>query len=406
MLILRSLELIIIRNDPEHISKKIEMEVHKKHIYNKVIKMVRTDTKTETVSNLYQRNTDPDWKGSGRGVRVVSTFQRGDEETGIWSTDFKQHYIDSLQRGFPAGILTFVKDYSGAMAYHDPWKVLDGGNRLRAIRDFMEDKFVNLKGTSFSQLSPMEQAEFRTTLIPVQEITIERSDPDDTITKMFIRLNTKMNALAQGELVKSHGHRGDIWEIELAKKVIGDIWTSNFDDSPYPVQVSDVRDDWSHAMGDIRENKRCNSLAFMVGFICSAKTAHFVDFECRYRHLSTVLSSAGSIPSKEEYDAVSRKLLKLCEICRQIKDKSLIGSTRGMPSKHKVAPLWKAICEEKYDDSDINKFVSFYNEIDTRGRDEYLRLFQGMNCQTKPAQMQAIVEYVLKAIPFPQNDTM
>ena len=97
---------------------------------------------------------------------------------------------------------------------------MDGGNRIRALRDYKEDKFVDLNGNKYTQLSERERAEFDTILIPCQEITIERHDPDVTISDMFIRLNTKTNPLRHGELFKAHGHRGDIWQIEMAKKFI------------------------------------------------------------------------------------------------------------------------------------------------------------------------------------------
>ena len=52
--------------------------------------MVRTDTKNESVKNLFQRNSDPDWNSGSDGIVISSCFQRGDEETGVWDTSFKQ----------------------------------------------------------------------------------------------------------------------------------------------------------------------------------------------------------------------------------------------------------------------------------------------------------------------------
>ena len=80
--------------------------------------------------------------------------------------------------------MIFVKDNKTISSYTEPWKVLDGGNRTRAIRDYIDDKYADRNGTKYSSLY---RAEFNTILIPCQEITIERSDPDNTITEMFIR---------------------------------------------------------------------------------------------------------------------------------------------------------------------------------------------------------------------------
>lgn len=65
---------------------------------------------------------------------------------GIWTTLKKQAYIESLMRQSPTGILAFVKDHGIA------WKVLDGGNRIRAVRDFVnDDQFHTNLGKKFSE---------------------------------------------------------------------------------------------------------------------------------------------------------------------------------------------------------------------------------------------------------------
>lgn len=180
--------------------------------------MVRVHTDTQTVSNIFGRNTDDTTYGISDRVEIESDFQRGDEETGVWSKNQKQRFIDSLQSKYPTGILTFVKDHKSATSYNNPWKVLDGGNRLRAIRDFKYNKFSDIKGKYFSDLTPHENAEFNTIIIPCQWLTIERTDPPDTIAEMFCRLNTSAKPLSHGELFKAHGWKQNVWEIEIAKK--------------------------------------------------------------------------------------------------------------------------------------------------------------------------------------------
>ena len=364
--------------------------------------MVRTDTRTETSKNLYQRNTDSTWRNGGNGIGVESSFQRGDEETGVWSPEFQQVYIDSLQKGYPSGIITFVKDYKCATAYQNPWKVLDGGNRMRAIRDYREDKFVDLNGKKYSQLTAQERAEFNTILIPCQEITIERDDPDKTIAYMYIRLNTKTNPLRQGELFKAHGHRGDIWQIEMAKKFIGDKWTSTFVDDVKVNQIIDIlsiHESWSETFGELRETTRCDSLAMILGFIISASTSNFTLFDKRYSRLESQLSGSGDEPTHDDYVNIYGKLWLLLDIISKINDLSIFGRiTKGIPPQTKIAPVWKKICEGTLTGADRTRMITFYNSLSENIglRNEYMDLFKGSNSETGGARIQKITDFILE----------
>lgn len=358
--------------------------------------MVRTDTKTEPVKNLFQRNTHPDWKSGSSGISVESTFQRGDEDTGVWSTQFKQSYIDSLQKGYPSGIITFVKDFNNAMSSENPWKVLDGGNRMRTIRDYMDDKFVDLNGNKYTELTPEERAEFNNILIPCQEITIERSDPESTIADMFIRLNTKTNPLRHGELFKAHGHRSDVWEIELAKKIIGDIWSSQFTDNNDSIKI--IREFWETTLGELRETSRCDTLAMMIGYIISAKTSSFVYFDKRYKNLSNKLSYAGEEPSQDILDQIYKKFREFLDILNNIDDKSIFGkTTKGIPPQIKISPIWKKVCEGTMTQIHRKKFIDFYNtlSVNVSLKNKYLELFKGSNSETSTGKIQKIVDFIL-----------
>ena len=364
--------------------------------------MVRTDTKTETVRNLHQRNCHDDWKNTGNGIGVESSFQRGDEETGVWTPDFQKNYIDSLQKGYPSGILTFVKDHKISTSYQEPWKVLDGGNRMRAIRDYIEDKFVDDKNKKYSQLTPEERANFNTILIPCQEITIERDDPDNTIADMFIRLNTKTNPLKHGELFKAHGHRSDVIEIEIAKKIVGHTWTSTFNDSVKVNQIIDIamiRELWCDTFSEIKETPRCDNLAMIIGYIISARTSNFTLFDKRYKKLSPHLYSANSELSNDDYSNIYSKLLLLLEIISKITDKTLFGKiSKGLPPQTKIAPVWKKICEGTITAQSRIKMIEFYNSLsdNTELKKEYFALFKGSNSETGNAKIQKIVDFILE----------
>lgn len=356
--------------------------------------MVRTSTNTQTVINLYERNTNVEYRNGGNCIEINSDFQRGDEETGVWNTEYKQKFIDSLQNSFPTGIITVVKDYKCATAYQDPWKVLDGGNRMRSIRDYIDDKFVDLNGKKYSQLTPDDRAAFKHILIPYQEITIERNDPDDTIADMFTRLNTQLNPLKNGELFKAHGHRGDIIEIEMAKKLVGDNWTSTFEDD----DVLNIREIWTNTFGSMGETNRCDSLAMMIGYILSAKNSNFNLFDKRYKTLNRYLSRAGEQLTQNDYDCIYNKLRVFLDTLNSINDLSIFGRLKkGLPPQTKIAPLWKKICEGSFTDEDQYKFIEFYNSLDNdiALRNKYIELGKGTNGETGNRKIQSIVDFIL-----------
>ena len=194
--------------------------------------MVLIDNRPLTLEIVYKRIVNPNNDiPSGQCIEIESDFQRGDEETGVWYLKAKQQYISSVKKNYPTGILTFVKPHMSISTQLNPWKVLDGGNRSRSLRDFLSFKFPDEHGKYFNEWDDRSQAKFLQTNIPVQELTLESEDPPETIAEMFTRLNTSAKPLSQGELIKSHGWMKDKKVIEMAKYFIGDNWITSFSDA-------------------------------------------------------------------------------------------------------------------------------------------------------------------------------
>lgn len=323
--------------------------------------MVRIHTDTQTIHNLFLKNTS-DTFSQGDSIKIESDFQRGDEETGVWSPKQRQRYIDSQQRFYPSGILTFVKDRIGATSYNNPWSILDGGNRLRALRDYLQDKYVDENQTRFSDLTPEAQANLKTVQIPCQWITIERNDSPNTIADMFCRLNTSAKPLSQGELFKAHGHRGDIWELELAKKIIGDDWESKF--NLYDQEVNALCEKWKEIFGCVNETKRSDNLAMITGYLLSAKEENFEYFDKRYNRLMEKLSEPNQVPSLDDVDRICTKINTFLDIMKEVYHVDIFGKpTKGIPSQSKIAPVWKKICDNTMDDVFKSKMIRFYNRL-------------------------------------------
>ena len=328
--------------------------------------MVRVETNTQSIQNLFKKNTNPNGDVfEGDRISIESDFQRGDEETGVWDKKRKQEYIDSLHNNYPTGILTFVKDHTSATAYQEKWATLDGGNRFRAVRDYILDKF-DVKSKKYSELEPNAKAVFDNMLIPCQWLAIERQDPPETIAEMFTRLNTSAKPLSQGELIKAHGWKGNIFEIELAKAIIMDRWKSSInDDTTFTgccQHIGHIRQKWCEVFGELSETNRCDNLAMMCGYICSSKRSTFSVFDKRYETLK--ISFDDNIPSRDVIIMILNKIENLLDLVARFNNKSILGRcVKGIPTQKNISPIWKRICEGTDYPGLDDKIVLFYNKI-------------------------------------------
>ena len=340
--------------------------------------MVRTHSDTQKLDNLYKRNRTK----RGESIFIESDFQRGTEDKGVWSPSQQQTFIDSLQKNYPIGILTFVMNEESEESC---WRTLDGGNRMRAIRDYKNNMYVDKgdeeekrSGRKYEELTPGEQARFDSILIPCQWITIEPEDPDTIITEMFTRLNTTAKPLSQGELCKAHGWKKDTFELELAKKIIGDKWSSSI--VGYEHETNDLREKWSNTFNsEFGETSRCDTLACMTGFIVSARTGVFSHFDKKYSVLRQQFVTVHE-HSAEDTMTIYRKLSLFCDVMGHVYNKKIFGKvTMGMVPMSKVAPIWKLICENEWSPEIEETMIGFYKKINdsTECRRDYENILKG-----------------------------
>jgi hypothetical protein len=229
--------------------------IHLELVNNLFNKMVRSETTTPNTLSIIRDLEE-------RRISISSDFQRGDEETGVWSEKMNITFIDSRMKGYGIGLITFVRYVD-----EEIWSVLDGGNRCRALRDFYNGVF-KWDGKKYGELSGDERGKLDYMTMPCEKLTIEPGDPPDTIAEMFTRLNTSSKTLSAGELCKAHGYRRNILEIEVAKKIVGgDAWTNS---SVTDARIDAIRVRWVSIMGEITEGNRCESLKTIIGYIMSA----------------------------------------------------------------------------------------------------------------------------------------
>ena len=329
--------------------------------------MVKTDSSFKSIIDIFKLIVDPnkDVAESDR-IEISSDFQRGDEETGVWGLKDKQLYISSLLMKFPTGIICIIKSHLAGRVGNRTlmFKVLDGGNRCRAIRDFMLNKFPLENGSyyqskgDYSFIDIELRHEFNALHIPIQNIILERGDPESTIADMFTRLNTSAVPLSSGELIKSHGWLKDKSVIEMAKLFVGDTWTTTYTNE----LVTCVSQRWNEVFGSkkkmLKEGKRCDSMAMMCGYFISAHKSNFALFDKRYEKLVNYLDIN---LTPRDIKNICTKINEFLDLMDVVYSAGLFGSiTQGIPSKKHVSPVWKKICEGDMTPDLSNNMKRFY----------------------------------------------
>ena len=361
--------------------------------------MVRTDTIQSQLYGLFKRVENPENDiDFGERIEISSDFQRGDEETGVWNTKAKQAYINSLELNYPTGLISIVKPHINGGSH--PYKVLDGGNRVRAIRDFMNNKF-DVDGLYFSaepNIGEDRRAKLKYTCVALQTIRLERDDPETTISEMFTRLNTSSVPLKPGELIKSHGWLKKKKIIEMAKYFVGDTWETEYSNDVILL----IRSAWIKVFcGDdpskLKEGRRCDSLAMMCAFIVSSITGDFATFDKRYDslkyHLDIELTS-------EHVLVIADKITQFLNIMKEAYTRDIFSVvTNGMPSRKMVAPVWYKICDGTMTPELQNKMKRFYKAIleNEELKNDYFRVRdKGSNGETSAGKMGDIISMINK----------
>lgn len=103
----------------------------------------------------------------------------------VWDLEDKVDLIDSIMKNLDIGKFVYV--FRGYGAENEFYEILDGKQRLTAIKEFYEDRFM-YKGKYFSDLSRRDQDTFLDRIVDVAEVegvTLKQK------MEYFIRLNTK-----------------------------------------------------------------------------------------------------------------------------------------------------------------------------------------------------------------------
>jgi len=328
--------------------------------------MPRTTYSTVTIEVFVRRLTDNTIAPHERvSIAKSTTFNRGNEQDGVWNLRMKADYIDSILKGYPCGQISLVRDYGNAMNnYASPSLILDGANKSRTLRDFVIGNFsvrvlVDDVETIclFTTMPEILQARFLTTTLSISLSEILRDDPPSAISTMFTRLNTKQVPLSQGELIKAFAWRKNHTIPELAKNIIGGAaWNTHIasgliEGEPYPMpesiapyvgRIQQLRSNWeASGMGELSERTRLDNFALLCGMIISASRHNINCYDKRFSRLEGYLSDDLSV---EAVGDVLTSLEKFVEVMAEIYHDSVFGRVKcGMPSKKFTAYVFAPI---------------------------------------------------------------
>ena len=162
-----------------------------------------------------------EWKREKR-LELNPDFQRGD----VWSPAAKTFLIDTILRKLPVPKV-YLRTKVDVATKKSIREVVDGQQRLRAILDFAEDKFVLTKraseyaGKKYSTLSPTEQEDFLAYPLAVDQLM---NASTDDVLEVFARLNSYTVTLNPPE--RRHGkYQGDFkWAIRNASRKWASFW--------------------------------------------------------------------------------------------------------------------------------------------------------------------------------------
>lgn len=118
-------------------------------------------------------------------------YQRGY----CWTLQDKQNLVESIYQGVTCGkILVRIRSYNEVKkqiarkdepAYRD---IVDGKQRLEALRSFIDDEFMDLHGNFYSDLSGSAQRKFTDNQL-ISYAEIPEDSPDEVILRQFLKLN-------------------------------------------------------------------------------------------------------------------------------------------------------------------------------------------------------------------------
>ena len=143
----------------------------------------------------------------------------------VWRDTHRREFIDTIIKGFPFPQIFLARGPINLETMQAYQCVVDGQQRLNAIRDFIEGK-IDVGGKLFSDFSQKEKEEFLKYEVAV--IDFDLDNDDDRLKDIFHRLNRTYYSLSAIERLASEYSASEF--LLVARVLCGEI-TNSFNDA-------------------------------------------------------------------------------------------------------------------------------------------------------------------------------
>lgn len=157
-----------------------------------------------------------------RDLSVNTNYQRG---TDLWPSGPRTYFIDTIMRKFPFPKIYFYEEYDRATS-RTRMEIVDGQQRISAIRAFVRDEFMMPSGHEFARLkySQLPEDVQRDFMMYGVSVDVIRNATHAEIVEMFRRMNAYTLPLNGAE--KRHaGFQGEFkWAMHNTATALGEFF--------------------------------------------------------------------------------------------------------------------------------------------------------------------------------------
>lgn len=167
----------------------------------------------------------------------------------VWRDSHKHDFIETILQGLPIPQIFLAKgevDFSSMQANAC---VVDGQQRLNAIREFAADTWP-VNGSTYSQLDRDQKASFIKYEVPVIDFDLDAGDP--RLKDVFKRLNRTFYSLSIIERISTEYSSSSF--LLAARVLCGDIVTSESEDEE--IDAAEVLDGGLGELGSIKDESK------------------------------------------------------------------------------------------------------------------------------------------------------
>ncbi|MFA6144043.1 MAG: DUF262 domain-containing protein [Sulfuricurvum sp.] len=128
----------------------------------------------------------------------------------VWSLENKQNLIYAIMNGSPIGEFIFARDTIDTKKdYHHEWRVIDGQQRINALREFIQNLFSDKDGRFYGDYSYREMVYLFEDFDDFSAVYIQDLSNEDQV-KIYISKNVGGVAHTQDELQKARTYLANL----------------------------------------------------------------------------------------------------------------------------------------------------------------------------------------------------